>query len=454
MGCEYQPFDSILTMLDAILFFLRHNFAHFFHFNNKVDVRPDSCPNVVFENWRSTMHSFPHHHPRTDAGKLYRRIERFRVLCRHAREVRGARPVLFIRYVWKDEEFARVDELYSLLRLWAGPQARLVLVAMDQLHDELKDKPELLRHARFPRVLFYLVGSVTIMNFMPLREAIKFSVMDEAGLLNCKSTTVPQLLKRIRPFYDPYTTDWLNELDGRDPAFFPDCKKAQEPGQGEKENVELLEATKKGNIYAVQALLNPQKKCETESGADANTWDKDGWTPLHRLCHLERCGMETSVAVKIACLLLLAHGDPQCHDKKQRTVLKAARLGQSSPELKALMHASAADEHVNSSALYRALEMTGEPARSQLARIFNLGGLRVLGEAETLWRNPPPGHDEIITEVEEEVRTLEALPEEQRKRAMKRLLMEWHPDKNPDRLDLATTVFQYLQTRKKDIIKR
>jgi len=98
--------------------------------------------------------------------------------------------------------------------------------------------------------------------------------------------------------------------------------------------------------------------------------------------------------------------------------------------------------------------MTGEPARSQLARIFNLGGLRVLGEAETLWRNPPPGHDEIITEVEEEVRTLEALPEEQRKRAMKRLLMEWHPDKNPDRLDLATTVFQYLQTRKKDIIKR
>jgi len=37
---------------------------------------------------------------------------------------------------------------------------------------------------------------------------------------------------------------------------------------------------------------------------------------------------------------------------------------------------------------------------------------------------------------------------------MKKLLLEWHPDKNADRHELATTVFQFLQAQKDRVVKR
>ncbi|CAK9051768.1 LINE-1 retrotransposable element ORF2 protein [Durusdinium trenchii] len=98
-GAEYLPFDSLLTSLDAVLFFLRHDFANFFHYNDMVDVHPPGLERIIFHNYRSWMHTFPHHHPQLDQPKLDRRIRRFRVLCRHSRDVRGARPLLFVRYV-------------------------------------------------------------------------------------------------------------------------------------------------------------------------------------------------------------------------------------------------------------------------------------------------------------------------------------------------------------------
>lgn len=39
-------------------------------------------------------------------------------------------------------------------------------------------------------------------------------------------------------------------------------------------------------------------------------------------------------------------------------------------------------------------------------------------------------------------------PKEQRAKEFRLLLREWHPDKNPERIDMATAVFQFLQKGK------
>lgn len=39
-------------------------------------------------------------------------------------------------------------------------------------------------------------------------------------------------------------------------------------------------------------------------------------------------------------------------------------------------------------------------------------------------------------------------PKEQRAKEFRNLLRDWHPDKNPDKLEMATAVFQFLQKGK------
>ena len=52
-------------------------------------------------------------------------LELARALCQHSRNTRGARPLLFMRYVGDaPTELTRIQELYSLLRLWAGADIR------------------------------------------------------------------------------------------------------------------------------------------------------------------------------------------------------------------------------------------------------------------------------------------------------------------------------------------
>lgn len=108
-----------------------------------------------------------------------------RVLCHHARNVRGARPLQFMRYVGDaPSELKRIEELYSLLRLWGGPKSRLCYVAMLQkpvpkypsttpplnlagrssrmglpgLSAASLKRGHLFRHAEHSEVLFYFVG--------------------------------------------------------------------------------------------------------------------------------------------------------------------------------------------------------------------------------------------------------------------------------------------------------
>lgn len=452
-GQEYMPFDSILTSLDGILYFLRHNFDNFFHWNDCLDVSPRQCPHVVFKTYRSTLHAFPHHHPRKDSDKLWRRVERFRLLCRHSRDVRGARTPLFIRFVGCSEEFARIEELYSLLRLWAGPQVRLFIVSMLQTRGT---RPRVQRLAKFPRVLLYLTGVVTVMDFWPIREACRLAVYDEAGLLDCPEVTQDGLISQVVPFSDPYTTEspecpetWLTPAAGKQPSFFHDCQKAQVPDQGCNGSRSLRAAVRRGDIHDVSDILSGGQS------ADPNCWNALGRTPLHDLCEMAGRLVGSKVAVQIAAELLLAHGDPRCKDQNGLTAFQMAIDG-SPAELLAILKAAMLDFSWmdDPSVIYRALEFLGEPKRSQFARLFDVHGIRAIGPAEYLWRCPPPDESIVLAKVAEELKAFEQLPEMERKKALKRLLLEWHPDKNADRLSLATTVFQFLQAQKGSVIRR
>ncbi|CAK9051752.1 Sacsin (DnaJ homolog subfamily C member 29) (DNAJC29) [Durusdinium trenchii] len=496
-GAEYLPFDSLLTSLDAVLFFLRHDFANFFHYNDMVDVHPPGLERIIFHNYRSWMHTFPHHHPQLDQPKLDRRIRRFRVLCRHSRDVRGARPLLFVRYVGDAPgELQRLEELYSLLRLWGGPNIRLCYVLMLQRNKKMpmstpaqlgwdalthrgsvgslgltatSARGRLYRHAEYPKVLFYLVdGLVDVMDFSVIRQASRFNVYDHAGLLlDCPAVTTGELLEMIAPFKDPYTNKsqtcirtWLERPTEREQevvnGFFPDCPRAQQPDQGRQPNQVLRLAVQRLDLRKLQGVL---------SDADANTWDAHGRRPLHDLCHVageqrSRCGLAN--ILQIAAELLLAHGDPRARDKDGTTALALCRRlvpKKAPPELLALLRVAALDDcgarACPMPVLFRALELMGEPLRSKVSvNLFGLKPLRAVSDAELAWRTPSLGLKEQLEELDAELAQIQRMKPTARRKAIRRLLFEWHPDKNQHRHELATEAFQYLQVRKAELLKQ
>lgn len=59
-----------------------------------------------------------------------------------------------------------------------------------------------------------------------------------------------------------------------------------------------------------------------------------------------------------------------------------------------------------------------------------------------------------MAEVERRLVGLRALPEEERKRGVRDLLLRWHPDKNPPEKQLsATHVFQFIQSKKEEVLR-
>lgn len=91
-------------------------------------------------------------------------------------------------------------------------------------------------------------------------------------------------------------------------------------------------------------------------------------------------------------------------------------------------------------------------------------GRRVNAFAEPLWMEPvsrrgdasdsqpsarstPASLEEAKSEIDKRLEEIWPLPEEERNKAIKRLYLRWHPDKNLDCYDLATEAFKYLKNR-------
>ncbi|MBN3295177.1 SACS protein, partial [Amia calva] len=66
-------------------------------------------------------------------------------------------------------------------------------------------------------------------------------------------------------------------------------------------------------------------------------------------------------------------------------------------------------------------------------------------------RTPRKSLQEIKKEVDECLRQVWDLPEEERRKAIRRLYLKWHPDKYTECVSLATKVSQYIQQRVKDL---
>lgn len=65
----------------------------------------------------------------------------------------------------------------------------------------------------------------------------------------------------------------------------------------------------------------------------------------------------------------------------------------------------------------------------------------------------PTSLDEAKREIDKCLNEIWGLPEEERRKGIKRLYLRWHPDKNPDCLPLATESFKYLQNRIDELSK-
>lgn len=62
-------------------------------------------------------------------------------------------------------------------------------------------------------------------------------------------------------------------------------------------------------------------------------------------------------------------------------------------------------------------------------------------------RSSPASLEEAKREIDKHLEVIWPLPEEERNKALKRLYLRWHPDKNLDCYDLATEAFKYLKNR-------
>jgi len=64
----------------------------------------------------------------------------------------------------------------------------------------------------------------------------------------------------------------------------------------------------------------------------------------------------------------------------------------------------------------------------------------------------PPGEAAALGKLESRLQELRRKPLEDQRKGVKELMVQWHPDKNLDRGDEATRVFQWLQNRKKELL--
>jgi len=58
----------------------------------------------------------------------------------------------------------------------------------------------------------------------------------------------------------------------------------------------------------------------------------------------------------------------------------------------------------------------------------------------------------VVQGLEVRLQELKRVPRDEQRKASKELLVQWHPDKNPERGEEATRVFQWLQNRRKEVL--
>eukprot|EP00913_Durusdinium_trenchii_P004426 g4105.t1 len=95
-----MPFDWLVTRVEGVLYFFRHHFRDFTHYDDVQVVGEHG-----FTSFRSAYHAFPHHDLSTSTAReaFQRRAERMMDLVISCREA-SARPLLLVRVCARSEE--------------------------------------------------------------------------------------------------------------------------------------------------------------------------------------------------------------------------------------------------------------------------------------------------------------------------------------------------------------
>ncbi|CAE7455655.1 desi2 [Symbiodinium sp. CCMP2592] len=119
-----MPFDWLVSRVEGVLYFFRHGFRDFTHYDDAQVVGEHG-----YTSFRSAYHAFPHHDISSGAQVWMGWFRSLRALglrdfaCTEA----TARPLLLIRVCARSEELDSSEELYAQLRLLGGQKVFLLV---------------------------------------------------------------------------------------------------------------------------------------------------------------------------------------------------------------------------------------------------------------------------------------------------------------------------------------
>ncbi|CAJ1449806.1 unnamed protein product, partial [Effrenium voratum] len=142
-----MPFDWLVSRVEGLLYFFRHGFRDFLHYDDSQVVGEHG-----YTSFRSAYHAFPHHDMSClkSQDAFARRCERLLELVRSSAEPQ-ARPLLLVRVCARSEELDQSEELYHLLRLMGGQKLFLLVIITEQ--------PQHLgavQHVKYSNLIFYV----------------------------------------------------------------------------------------------------------------------------------------------------------------------------------------------------------------------------------------------------------------------------------------------------------
>lgn len=449
-----MPFDWLVSRVEGLIYFLRHGFRDFSHYDDVKVVGEHG-----YTSYRSAYHAFPHHDLSASGAKdaFARRGARLLELIRAGREG-GSRPLLLIRVCARSEELEQSEELYHLLKLMGGQKLFLLVVITEQVQ-----YLGAVQHIKHSNLILYvckpgcsdLVDAVRFgMDYV--YAAVSFgrhAVEDAAGRVSPASPvpeaqTLRQMLRAHRHWLtrDRRGLSPTSDIDGcfeNGPgAFFPGRFKGSEASPYYSQQLEKLVLSASASDVMDFLTARPD-------AVDVNAWRGNGETVLFVAAR------QDDAAVLAA--LLLAAADPNCRARDGRRALQHGE----NRAVKALLR-SAAGDSIRMTETVEALEAVPEPLRRQLCGLLGLftapelwapgtagASSPVASSAQLLW-SPPLAQQFSACGATEALQVLQrgagrAL--EERRQIFRRLLRSWHPDKHHASRDQskANEIFCFIQ---------
>ncbi|CAK9002399.1 Hypothetical protein (Fragment) [Durusdinium trenchii] len=449
-----MPFDWLVTRVEGVLYFFRHHFRDFTHYDDVQVVGEHG-----FTSFRSAYHAFPHHDLSTSTAReaFQRRAERMMDLVISCREA-SARPLLLVRVCARSEELDQSEELYHLLRLLGGQKVFLLVVITEQIQNL-----GAVQHIRLSNLILYVckVGSADLvdavrfgMDYVYMAVAFGRHTLDAAKAISPVSpvpdaATLRQMLKphkhwltRDRRGLSP-TSDLEGCFETGPGRFFPG--RFRGGGASPYYDQDLEKMVLSSTAADLASFL-------TGKSLQVNAWNSAGETVLWKA--FQRGDLD------ILALLLLQAADPNASTGVRRAVAAEGSAGGAARRLLRL----AAGQPMSLAKAYETLQEVSEPHRRLLCgrlgafmppEVFvaaDGGGARASAVAQLLFAAPTVSAAKGVRggyEALQELQRNAGKPLEARRQVLRQLLRSWHPDKHQSaslqQQEEANQIFCFIQ---------